>query len=63
MSIAVEAFVNRIGDSTNAGDGSLAARIKVSRTFNRDYLKHRISISFNDGIKLWNGGFITVRGG
>ena len=58
-----EAFVDRIEDSTNAGDGSLATRIKVSRKFNRDYSKHRISILFDDDIKLRHDSFITVRGG
>ena len=58
-----EAFVDRIEDSINAGDGSFAAGIKVSREFNRDYSKYRISILFDDGIKLRHDAFITVRGG
>jgi hypothetical protein len=58
-----EALVDRIEDSINAGDGSLAAGTKVSRKFNRDYSKHRISILFDDDIKLPHDSFITVRGG
>jgi hypothetical protein len=58
-----EAFVDRIEDSINARDGSLAAGIKVSRESNRDYSKHHMSILFDGGIKLRHDTFITVRGG